>query len=149
MRFVVAGMMIVFLLAGLVILGISLRELLRKWTRRHRFERADGVIVGVQKRTSTGTNRPKIMNFPMVTFKTRAGRKVTATMETGDGGRVSRYVTGQTLAVRYDPGGEFKPMMDSWSGVWLPNLMGVVCGGGMLFGAFLIYWAFGDRIMGR
>jgi hypothetical protein len=87
-----------------------------------------------------------MMDFPVVKFTTSAGKEITFQLETGDSGDVSRYSVGQRLGVRYDPEGAFRPMMDSWSGVWLPNMMAVFSGLVFLFGSYLIYFAFGDRI---
>jgi hypothetical protein len=153
MRFLLAAMMIVFALSGLAILGLSLQEVMHKLTRRHRFERTQGVIVDIRTKTMSGTNsnrsRPMIMHFPVVTFHTRTGKAVTFRSEIGDSGPVSRYTTGQQLAVLYDPEEEVSPMLDNWSGVWLPSMMLAVAGCGFLAGAILIYWGFWDRIVGR
>jgi len=51
--------------------------------------------------------------------------------------------------VLYDPDGEIPPMIDSWAGIWAPHLIRTIAGPIFIFGALLIYWAFGDRILGR
>jgi len=51
--------------------------------------------------------------------------------------------------VVYDPDGEVGPMLDTWSGMWLSNVMVVVAGVVFMAGALLIAWAFGDRMLGR
>ena len=154
MRFLVAAMMVVFLLSGIVVLAVTLFELVRRILSCRRFERADGMIVGLERKTMTsrtggGRMRTTVMHFPIIRFQTQAGEEVKFTSETGDSGERSRYQPGWKIAVLYDPHAEFKPMLDSWSGVWLPNLMGVLGGCGFLLGAFLIYIAFWDKIMGR
>jgi len=151
MKYLLATMIIAFSLAGLVILFISLREFLRRIVLCGRFERAQGTIVSVVRKRYSGSNRhrskPMMMNFPRVTFQTQEGKELTFTSETGDTGDSSRYVEGKTLTVVYDPGGAFPPMEDSWTGIWLPNLMGILAGSVFIFGAYLAYWAFGDRFM--
>ena len=39
-------------------------------------------------------------------------------------------------------------MIAAWSFVRLPHLIGVLTGVMFLFGAFLIYWAFWEKIIG-
>ena len=38
-------------------------------------------------------------------------------------------------------------MIDSWAGIWGPHLVRAIVGPLFIFGALLIYWAFGDRIL--
>ena len=153
MRFLLAAMLIIFLLSGVIVLTVSARELVRKLTRWRRFERANGVVVEVRSKTlrltTTSKLKSTVMHFPVVTFSTRRGDAVTFTSETGDSGPRSRYAPGQRLVVVYDPDGEVGPMLDTWSGMWLSNVMAVVAGVVFMAGALLIAWAFGDRMLGR
>jgi hypothetical protein len=55
---------------------------------------------------------------------------------------------GQTIDLRYDPSARVPPTVDSWSGLWLKDLMGIFAGVVFLSGAALCYVAFGDRIFG-
>jgi hypothetical protein len=146
-------MMVIFVVSGVLVLAVGARELVRKFARRCRFERAEGVIVDVQSKTLRMTMRGNVksttMHFPVVTFSTRSGHAVTFTSETGDTGSVSRYAPEQRLVVVYDPDGEFKPMIDTWSGRWLPNVMAVVAGVGFVVGGILIGWVFWDGIFER
>jgi hypothetical protein len=87
------------------------------------------------------------MHFPIIRFTTKTGESVTFTSETGDTGPKSGYAQGQRLEIFYDPTGELGPMLASWSGVWLPNLMGIVAGIIFLLGGLLIYWVFWERIL--
>ena len=87
------------------------------------------------------------MHFPIIKFSKQTGEAITFTSETGDSGPESRYAQGQRIAVFYDQEGGLGPMIATWSGVWLPNLMGLVAGVVFLFGALLIYWAFWERIV--
>ena len=153
MRFMVGGMMVAFALGGVSLIVSGLRELAAKISRRHRFETATGTIEGVKRKVLTSMHkaplRSTVMNFPIVAFTTRAGEPVTFTAETGDSGDVSRYEQGQKIVVRYDPAGEFPPMLDDWFGVWMPPVMIAFGGCVFLAGSALIYVAFGDKILGR
>lgn len=150
MRFIAITMMVVFPLSGIIFLIISVRELVRRIARRRYFLRADGLIVGIKTKTLRTTRRgrlrPTIMNFPVIRFTTQTGEAVTFTSETGDTGPVSAYAQGQRLAIFYDPNGELTPMLASWSGVWLPNLMGVLAGLIFLLAGLLISWSFWEKI---
>ena len=144
-------MMVVFFLSGVFFLIVSGSELARRIMRRRHFVRVEGLIVGVRSKvssTSTRGREPRVEHFPTITFSRRTGEAVTFTSETGDAGPASRYAPGQRIAIFYDPGGGLGPMIATWSGVWLPNLMGVLAGVMFLFGAFLIYWAFWEKIVG-
>jgi hypothetical protein len=150
MRFIALTMMVVFPFSGVIFLIVSVRELVRRIARRRYFLRTDGIIVGIKTKTLRTTRRgrlrPTIMHFPVMRFTTQTGEAVTFTSETGDTGPVSGYTHGQHLAIFYDPNGELPPMLASWSGVWLPNLMGVLAGIVFMFAGLLIYWAFWERI---
>jgi hypothetical protein len=151
MRFIALTMLVVFPLSGVIFLMVSVRELVRRIARRRYFLRTDGIIVGIKTKTlrtiRRGRLRPTIMRFPVIRFITQTGEAVTFTSETGDTGPVSSYAQGQRLAIFYDPNGELPPMLASWSGVWLPNLMGVLAGIIFLLAGLLIYWAFWERII--
>ncbi len=153
MRYIVGFMMFVFALCGGGLCVAAVRELVRRILSVGRFERAVGIVVGVERKYSKimlgGPRGSRVMNFPVITFGRPGGQVVTFRSEVGDGRKVSRYRIGQRLGVRYDPAGEFAPMLDTWSGMWLPSVMYVVAGIVFLFGAALIYVAFGERIFGR
>lgn len=139
-------MLVVFSLCGVVFLIISVRELLRRIVRCRSFVRTEGLIVGMQNRTlrvkGRGRTKPTVMHFPEIRFTKPDGESVTFTSEMGDSGPVSRYARGERIKIVYDPEGAVPPMIDSWAGMWLPNLMGVLAGFGFLAGAYLGYWAF-------
>ena len=143
-------MMVVFFLSGVFFLMVSGSKLVRRIVRRRHFVRAEGLIVGIRRKvssTSTRGREPRVMHFPTIKFSKQAGEVVTFTSETEVAGSASRYAPGQRIAVFYDPEGGLEPMIATWSGVWLPNVMGVLAGVMFLFGAFLIYWAFWEKIL--
>ena len=149
MQILLAIMMLAFTAAGLFLLVVSLRELFSKIVHRRRFERAEGVVMQVKQKVMRSTLRrrtkPTILNLPVIRFTTRTGDAVTFTSETGDTGKVSKYAAGKRVQVCYDVDREFVPMIDSWSGVWLPNLMAVLASLGFLIGAILIGFVFIGR----
>jgi hypothetical protein len=145
-------MMVAFFLSGVLVLATSLRELLRRIACYHRFERTEGLVVGIRtktlRRTGRGRSRPTLMHLPVIAFTKPSGEKVTFTSEIGDSGPRSGYARGQRLEILYDTEGEIPPMLNTWAGVWLPNLMAVLAGGVFMAGAFTIYWVFWEKIVG-
>jgi hypothetical protein len=143
--------MVVFFLIGVSFLIVYGSELVRRIVRRRHFVRAEGLIVGVLRKVSSTSSRgrkPRVMHCPTIKFSKQTGEVVTFTSETGDAGPASRYAPGQRIAIFYDPEGGPGPMIATWSGVWLTNLSGVLVGVMLLCVAFLIYWAFWEKIIG-
>lgn len=62
------------------------------------------------------------------------------------GGAVSKYRGGQRIGVVYDIDDRFAPMIDSFSGIWLPAILQAVAGIVLIGAGVMIYFAFGDRI---
>jgi hypothetical protein len=152
MRYVVGLMMVIFFLAGMGLFAAGVRELIRRFAARRRLLPAEGVIVRVEKRqecTDTESGRTAEYYFPEIKFRPERGAGQTFTSEIGAGARSARYAVGQKIAVLYDPDGEIPPMINSWAGIWVPHLIHAIAGPIFIFGALLIYWAFGDRILGR
>ena len=151
LRFVIATMMVVFFLIGVYFLIVYGSELVRRIVRRRHFVRAEGLIVGTQRKVSTTSTRgrkPRVMHFPTIKFSKQTGEVVTFTAETEDGGPAPRNAPGQRISIFHDPEGGLGPMIATWSGVWLPDLIGVLTGVIFIFGTFLIYWAFWEKIVG-
>lgn len=150
MRYVVGLMMVAFFLAGVGLFAAGVRELIRRFAARHRLRPAEGEIVRIEKRqkcTDYEMGRTAEYHFPEVKFCPERGGETTFTSEIGAGARCSRYAVGQKIAVLYDPDGKIPPMIDSWAGIWGPHLVRTIAGPIFIFGALLIYWAFGDRIL--
>ncbi len=146
-------MMFAFFFAGVFLLIVSLRELLRRWWVLPRMERAEGSIVELKRKTMNTTTghrrRSTVMYFPVITFPHVNGAPETFTAEIGDSGATSRYAIGQKINVLYDPDGDLPAMIDSWSGIWLPNIMAVFAGAMFIFGSWMIYYCFADKIFGK
>jgi len=150
-RYLLAAMLVIFCLAGVSLLWSALRSLLLLLRRLPYLVRVEGEVVALhQKRmySSGRRGRSRIANYPVISFQNQLGETVSFRSEVGDLGQVSRYVEGQSVPVRYDPSGELSPMLDSWWASWGVPVM-LACGGlGFVGGAALIWFAFGERILG-
>jgi hypothetical protein len=157
MRFVVGTMLIVFGAAGIFLVSNGVWSLLQTLRRLPHLVGANGVVLKVHsERRFTETNtgggwRPTviIVNFPVIQFQTDAGETRSFRSSTGDVGRRSRYRPGQALRILYDPDGQIPPMINSWTGIWFPIVAQSIGGVGFMGGAALIWFAFGDRVLGR
>jgi hypothetical protein len=89
-----------------------------------------------------------IAHYPVIHFLNDKGESVSFRSEMGDRGNTSKYYTGQVLPVLYDPEGEMAPIIDSWSGLWLLPVSLTVAGVVFVGGSFMMWFAFGERIMG-
>jgi hypothetical protein len=151
MRYVVGFMMVGFFLAGVGLFAAGLRGLIRRLAARGRLRLAEGEIVRIDVRTEyTGSDGDRTANYhyPEIRFRHAGGGDRTFLSEIGAGARAQRYAVGQKIAVLYDPDGEIAPMIDSWAGIWGPHLVRTIAGPLFVFAALLVYWAFGDRILG-
>jgi len=152
MRYVVGFMMVAFFLAGVGLFAAGVRGLIRRFAARGRLRPAEGEIVRIEKRQKTtdyDMGRTAEYHYPEIRFRPEAGAESTFLSEIGAGARALRYAVGQKIAVLYDPDGGIPPMIDSWAGIWGPHLIRTIAGPLFIFGALLIYWAFGDKILGR
>jgi len=156
MRYFVGFMMFAFLLGGggLVVAGV--RELILKLYRLTYFRRATGSIVKVVREKplhGSGTvgrrGRAHYRFFPVIKFKHLSGEEVTFRSEIGDGGETSRYRVGQRIGVAYDIDDRFAPMINSFSGIWLPAILMILMGVVFIGGGLTIYFAFGAKIFGK
>lgn len=156
MRYVAGLMMFAFFLCGIGLVIAAVKEFITKFYRMSYFRRAVGSIVKVERKRQI--SQPDSNNwhrktqygfFPVIRFKHLSGEEVVFQSETGDGGETSRYSVGQRLAVVYDIDDKLPPMINSFSGVWLPVILQAV--GGIVFtgSAVLIYFAFGAKIFGK
>src|SRR5262249_38058456 len=93
-----------------------------------------------------GDSGQATVHFPVITFR-RRGETQTFTSAFGHGEK-TRFVIGQKIGVRYDPTGAIPPTVDSWSGLWLTPVSGIVAGSVFLGGAALVYVTFGRRVFG-
>ena len=149
MRYVVGLMMVAFFLAGVGLFLAGVLGLIRRFVARRRLWPADGEIVRIEKRqavTNYESGRTAEYHYPEIKFRPQRGGDQTFTSEIGVGSRASRYAVGQKIGVLYDPNGKIPPMIHSWAGIWATHLIHAIVGPLFVFGALLIYWAFGDRI---
>lgn len=152
MRYVVGLMMAAFSLAGVGLFVAGLRGLIRRFAARRRLRQAEGEIVRIDRRQETtdyDSGRAAEYHYPEIKFRPERGADQTFLSEIGAGARAARYAIGQKIAVLYDPDGKIPPMINSWAGIWAPHLVHTMVGPIFIFGALLIYWAFGDRVLGQ
>jgi hypothetical protein len=155
MRFVVGAMMVIFFFAGVGLFWKGLQSLFQMIRRRPRLLSAQGTVLKVERKVDImGTTRQQrrrggnISHYPVIHFLNDKGESVSFRSEIGDKGQTSSYYTGQVLPVLYDPEGEMPPMIDSWSGIWLIPISLTVAGVVFVGGSLIIWFAFGERIMG-
>jgi hypothetical protein len=151
MRYVVGFMMVVFFLGGVALFAAGVRGLVRRFAARRRLRPAEGEIVWIDSRQVTmdsESGRTAEYHYPEIRFRPESGDHITFLSEIGAGARAQRYAVGQKIAVLYDPDGEIPPMIDSWAGIWGPNLLRTIFGPIFVLGAVGIYWAFGDKVFG-
>lgn len=156
MRYFVGFMMFAFLLVGSGLVIAAVREFIRKFYRMTYFRRATGSVVKIEKKrqipqadSSFRHRKTQYSFFPVIKFKHLSGEEIIFQSEIGDAGTNSKYRVGQRLAIVYDIDNKLPPMINSFTGVWLPVILQTV--GGMVFigGAALVYFAFGARIFGN
>ena len=152
MRYVAGLMMVAFFLAGVGLFSAGVRGLMRRFAARRRLRTAEGEIVRIEIRqeiTNNEMQRTADYHYPEIKFRPASGGETTFLSEIGAGARARRYAVGQKIAVLYDPDGAIPPMIASWAGLWGPHLVRTIAGPLFIFAALFIYWAFGDRILGR
>jgi Protein of unknown function (DUF3592) len=155
MRFIVGAMMVIFFIAGVGLFWKGLQSLFQMIRRRPHLLSAQGTVLKVERKVDiTGVSRQErrrgsnIAHYPVIHFLNHRGESVSFRSEVGDKGRTSSYSTGQVLPVLYDPEGEMPPMIDSWSGLWLIPISLTAAGVVFVGGSILIWFAFGERILG-
>lgn len=151
MACIVGGMLIGFTLAGLFLIKQGLGQLLLTARRRRYLVRGEGMVKRVERQSSMGApkgRRGERAFRPVIIFADRDGRLVEFRSALGDVGKVSRFRTGQTVPVAYDPAGELPPRIASWGALWGLPLAQAAGGLAFLAGAAMGWLAFGDRLGG-
>jgi len=156
MRFIVGAMMVIFFLSGLGMIRYAIGRAWLVFRQRRALVRTTGIVLRVERKVggigSPGPGRSRgntIRHFPVVSFEGPDGRRISFQSTVGDIGETSRYRTGQPIAVRYDPSGKIGPMVDGWGAIWFEPLIFAFAGLAFIGGAAMIWFAFGDRILGR
>ncbi len=152
MRYVVGSMMIIFFLAGVGLFVSGVGGLIRRFAGRGRLRRAEGEIIRIEKRQKeidTEMKRTAEYHYPEIRFYVAGAGETTFLSEIGAGARAQRYAVGQKIGVLYDPEKKIPPMIDSWTGIWGPALVKTFFGPMFVIAALVIYWAFGEKILGR
>jgi hypothetical protein len=152
MRYVVGLMMTAFFLAGIGLFAAGVYGLVGRFAVRRRLRPAEGEIIYIDARqsaTDTDSGRTSTYHYPEIRFRNARGIEQTFLSEIGAGSIVGRYAIGQKIGVLYDPEDKVAPVINSWAGLWGPNLVRTIVGPLFVFGAWLIYFAFGDKIFGQ
>jgi len=144
---------VAFFLAGAGLFAAGVYGLIRRFAARRRLRPAEGEIIYLDIRQTTTDSdsggRTSEYHYPEIRFRDARGIEQTFLSEIGAGSTVRRYAIGQKIGVLYDPEGKVLPVINSWAGLWGPNLVRTIAGPLFIFGALLICWAFGDKILGR
>jgi hypothetical protein len=153
MRCLVGLMMFVFLLGGIGLIQMAVKELYIKITRRKILQRAQGYVVNVHKESDFSVSDNSVSKsiyrfFPEIRFTKADGEAVTFRSETGESGRYSKYKIGQAIVVRYDPDNMIAPMIDSWFGIWGAPISMTFAGILLCGASVVIYFCFGAKIFG-
>ena len=156
--------MVIFGLGGVGLIGLAIRTFLLRLSRRHSLIRVTGIITEVRQKRfhQTGTQKVEIMwhagsgrsrrssiqYFPVIAFRNRAGDLITFQSAHGDNGQNSQYEVDAEIDVFYDPAGEMEQIIASWMAMWGEPLLLAFSGLVFIGGSALIWYAFGDRILG-
>ena len=152
MRYVVGLMMARFFLGGLGMLIAGVRGLLLRLAARGRLLTVEGKIIHIeirQQSTDSESSRTTDYYHPEIRFRSEELGETTFLSEHGIPASRSPYAEGQKIAVLDDPAGKIQPMIHSWAAMWMTHLLYSLFGPIFIGAALLIYWAFGDKPMGR
>jgi len=164
MKVIVWTMLIAGALVGSFCLLKGLRSLVTALRRRPHLRRAPGTVITVhttrETRSDSGGFYTCVTFHPEIEFTNELGQVVRFRSENGESKRVSaeiggvvvepvsRYRVGQTLEIFHDPAGTLPPCIATWAGLYGPGTA-LLCGGlGFLFGAALIWFCFGQKLLG-
>jgi len=158
MKVILWTMLIAGALVGSFCLLKGLRSLFTVLRRRPYLRRAQGTVTTVhttrETRSDSGGFYTCVTFHPEIEFTNELGQLVRFRSENGENKRaaqvepVSRYRVGQTLEIFHDPAGTLPPCIATWAGLYGPGT-GLLAGGiGFLFGAALIWFCFGSKLLG-
>lgn len=145
------GMLLMFMLVGLGLIWLGLKEWLTILRVRPRLQVVEGVVTRIEtksKRLATnGGNTYQVHRFPVIRFHTATGQEQSFRSEIGEIEKRYRgwswwtpkrqraeefeFVVGQALPVLYDPAGEVAPRINWWSARFGPSVSFVF--GGLAF----------------
>lgn len=147
-------MLFAFLLVGSGLVIAALRDLILKLCRMAYFRRAKGSVLKVEREKYLPPpggfrhRKTRYKFFPVVKFKHLSGEEVVCKLPVGEIGETSKYRVGQKIPIVYDLDDKLPPMINSFSGVWLPVIAQTFAGIVFIGAAALIYAAFGKKIFG-
>ncbi len=155
MKYLVLLVLVVFPLAGAVMVVAGASGLWTTWQRRPFLRSAVGTVVSVETNPVSfpvddeGRTKSTTAYRPVVRFTTESGEVREFVSKVSQLGDASMYRTGDTFRVLYDPVGILPPTLDSVFALWGGHLLGVVMGPIFWALAALVYVTFGRRLLGR
>ncbi|MFN8444753.1 MAG: DUF3592 domain-containing protein [Caldilineaceae bacterium] len=169
MAFVVGGMAIIFLLVGIGLVLVGIRDGLVMWQVRPRMQAVEGVVTKIETksqayRASHNYHTYHVQRYPVIYFHTQNGERRSFCSEMGEVETRYRprdwfptpkrkdhkdfdYYVGKTVPVLYDPLEQVTPRIDSWAAVWGGYLIQVMAGFVFAGSSALIWFAFGTKIV--
>jgi hypothetical protein len=153
MRYVLWAMLVVFVIAGALLILNGIRGLWTMALRRGKLLKSVGTVRQIEKKyvrftlNKGASSRPRFSFLPIIVFTKDSGELVEFRSEVGDYGHETKYRIGQTIDVLYDPSGVLQPMIDSWFARWGTNFLIIVVGMVFWAGAALVYWLIGQVIL--
>lgn len=166
MEWIVGGMLLIFFLIGLGLLGQTFVSLGRVLARRSFLIQTTGQIVRVDRQRlirsrgmkRSGSHRAQTANYPVIEYRTQLGELRTFRSETGDiseddflagpdAESRSKYKAGQPIAIWYDPANHIPPVIESFRTIWFSSAMLALAGMVFLGAGLVILVTFGERIV--
>ena len=159
MKVIVWTLLVAGAIVGSFCLLKGLRSLVNALRRRPYLRRAQGTVTTVHTTRETRSDSRgfyTLVTFhPEIEFTNELGQLVRFRSENGESKRaaqiepVSRYRVGQTLEIFHDPAGMLPPCIATWAGLYGPGTALFAGGLGFLFGAALIWFCFGSKLLER
>jgi hypothetical protein len=122
------GFSLAFGLAGLYLVSVAIRLIIRQRDWKKRAVRAEGTIVGFAEETQTGDRAGHPLFAPLVTFTAPNGESIEFKSSRSE--RPNPYTVGQKVAVRYLPedpdGADLESVASGWMSLIVVLVMAAV-----------------------
>jgi hypothetical protein len=118
------GFSLAFGLAGLYLVSVAIRLIIRQRDWKLRSVGAEGTIIGFAEESPTGDRAGYPLFAPLVTFTTASGESVEFTSSRSE--RPNPYTVGQRVAVRYLPEDASNADLESVASGWMPLIVVLV-----------------------
>ncbi|MFN8493068.1 MAG: DUF3592 domain-containing protein [Caldilineaceae bacterium] len=161
------GMILIFLLVGLGLIWLGLKEGLLRLRARPRLQVVKGVVTRIETKSKqmlvNGKRTYDVHRFPVIHFQTATGEAFSFQSEVGEVEQRYRhpswwtpkrkraetfeFVAGQALPVLYDPAGEVPPCINRWSAIFGPAVTFIWGGLAFCVGSGLLWLVYRTRII--